>query len=448
MNKVKLCKDRFEDIVAFIMGELDHAAVAELQDHIAQCDKCRAVHDTLVKEEKEVRSGFETLARGLDPIEQAVLGQQQQQAKVRIKISNNHFLKRVKNMIIKHKRLSVAAATLTALAASLVLCTMLFSTPTVAYALEQTVEAIKNVTSYHVKITPAADLGAGLHEAWVQLNPDGSPLQARMDILSPDDGPKVVVLSDGKAEVWFKKKNSFVILRDKRAFQQLMKERAVFDPKLAFEELQAAQRAGKIQIVTKEPTKEGEPITLTVTSKATPDRRTVVEVDAETKLVQRAITYHRRDGQWEQVEQREYLDYNKVIDPKVFKPELPKDVMKVDNIKRPPGLVRGDLTKEQIATKVAREFFEALIAKDYKKAGLIYSGIPAKKMEELFGRHEFNRIVEIGKPKAGIHPDPTALAVPVKVEWEVNGKKTVKPFLPYVRPVHGQPNRWNICGGI
>ncbi len=545
MNVSEHCNDRFEDIVAFVMGELDHAAAAELQDHISQCDECRAAHDILLEEEKEVRSGFEALARSLNPIEQAVLGHQQHQATVRINVSNNHFLKRVKNMFITHKRLSVAAAaTAMALAASLVLYVTLFSSPTAAYALEQTVQAIKNVISYHVKITPAAELG----EAWVQLKPDGSPLQARMDLLSPHDGPKVVVLSDGKAEVWFKKKNSFVIVRDKKALKRLMKMRAIFDPKLAFEELQAAQRAGKTQVVTKEPVEKGDPVTLTVTSKATPDRREVYEVDPKTKLVQRVTTYDRHDGQWEQVEQREYLDYNKVIDPKVFKPELPKDVMKIDDIKRPPGLVKGDLTDEQIATKVAREFFEALIAKDYKKAGLIYSGIPAKKMEELFGRHEFNRIVEIGKPKAGLHPDPTALAVPVKVEWgmsspqkmvkpvdvviqstdaatakkavreafeallredyaaalqilkkpddpqkghsaadiksfeegykrnkylriveigepvpdpktgtskvpvkielEVKSFKGVRQFRPYIRPVHGQPDRWNICGGI
>jgi hypothetical protein len=33
-----------------------------------------------------------------------------------------------------------------------------------------------------------------------------------------------------------------------------------------------------------------------------------------------------------------------------------------------------------IAAKVAREFFEALIAQDYEKAGLLYAGMPAARM--------------------------------------------------------------------
>ena len=442
MNVTKHCKDRFEDIVAYVMGELDHAAALELQDHIARCDKCREVHDVLVAEEKEVRSGFEALSRSLGPIEQTVLGQRQHQATVRINVSNNHFLKKVKNMILTHKRLSVAAAaTVTALAAGLVFYVSVFSSPTAAYALEQTVQAIKNVTSYHVKITPAAELG----EAWVQLNPDGSLLHARMDLLSPSDGPKVSILSDGKAEVWSKKKNFFLIVRDKRAVKELMKMRAIFDPKLAFEELQAAKQAGKMQIVTKEPAKKDEPVTLTVT---TPDRREVYEVDSKTKLVQRVTSYLRRDGKWEQMSLREYLDYNKPIDPKVFKPELPKDVVRVDYIHNKIGLAKGNLTDNEIAKKVAREFVEALIAKDYKKAGLIYSGIPAEKMKAGYGRLKFLRIVEIGKPKTGQHPDPTTLQVTVKVELEKKGHKIVHQFTAYIRPVHGQPGRWNISGGM
>ena len=52
MNIAKHCKDRFEDIVALVMGELDPSAALELQDHIALCDKCRRTRDVLVEEEK------------------------------------------------------------------------------------------------------------------------------------------------------------------------------------------------------------------------------------------------------------------------------------------------------------------------------------------------------------------------------------------------------------
>ncbi len=141
--------------------------------------------------------------------------------------------------------------------------------------------------------------------------------------------------------------------------------------------------------------------------------------------------YRRQDNQWKEFKLIEYLDYNKPIDPKVFDLDLPSDVVKVDEIKRPPGLVRGNLTKEQIATKVAREFFEALIAKDYAKAGLIYGGIPAEKIKVGYGRLNVSRIVEVAKPVAGLHPDPTALAVSVKVVC--GDKKWIQEFAPQVR---------------
>ena len=117
-----------------------------------------------------------------------------------------------------------------------------------------------------------------------------------------------------------------------------------------------------------------------------------------------------------------------------------------DNLKI--GLEKGNLTDSEIATKVAREFFEALIAEDYEKAGLLYEGIPAKKMKEVYGRFKFYRIVEIGKPIAGVgvHPDKTQ--VPVKVEWEGTAGKEVKQFDPYIRAVYGHPDRWGISGGI
>lgn len=347
-------------------------------------------------------------------------------------------------MIRSHKRLTAATAALTALAGGLVLYVSLISASGPAYALDETVQANQHVTSYHVKLTPAAELG----EAWVQLNPDGTPLRARMDLQSPGDGAKVVILSEGKAEVWFKDKKSRVFIPEKDALKRVMEMRNLADPKLVFEKIQADQKAGKVEVESKEPGKEGKPITLTVTPKDKPGFRLVYEVDPKTKLAKRMIAYRGSGDQWEQTALTEYLDYNQQIDPKVFQLELPEDVVTVDQIHRKPGLVKGDLSDEQMATKVVREFFEALIAEDYEKAGLILEGMPGQKIKEVFGRFKFFRIVEIGEPKPAPNPLMRALQVPAKVEWEVEGRKEVREFSPFVRPPHGQPDRRVICGGI
>jgi len=442
MTLAKECNDRFEDIVALVMRELDAPAARELQEHIAVCDRCRVARDAFVEEEQEVRSAFEAVARSLGPVEQAVLQEQYHDSRVRVGVPSNHLLGRVRTMILEHKRLSVAtAATVTALAVSLLLYVSLFSFSGVAYALEQTAQANDHVKTCHVRFTPAE----GMSEAWIQLNPDGTPLRARMDFRKTDDGDKVVILSANKAEVWFKDKKSHLFVTEKGALTRIKQMQTEWDPKLAFEALQARKASGKVQVSTKEPTKRGEPITLTVTSHDRPDRREVYEVDPNTKLVERVTTYRRQNGQWEQVQLIEYLDYNKEIDPQVFQFDLPKDVFTVDQINRKIGLEKGNLTNDEIATKVAKQFFEALIAEDYEKAGLILEGIPAEKMKEMLGRFKFRRIVEIGKPQPGPRPEMRAIQVPVTVE--MMGSQTRK-FAPLIRPVYGHPDRWGICGGI
>ena len=143
-----------------------------------------------------------------------------------------------------------------------------------------------------------------------------------MEIFSPDDGPKVSIVSKDKAEVWFKMKHCHVILDDKPMTEKIFKEieatRAYYDPKLAFEQLQADKKAGKVQVETREPTEEGQPVTLTVTSKETPDKQQLYDVDPQTKLVERVFDMGRKDGRWQVVQMREYLDYNKEFDPSVF----------------------------------------------------------------------------------------------------------------------------------
>ncbi len=369
--------------------------------------------------------------------------------------SRNHFLERMLNMVQTHKRLSVAsAAAVAALAAGVALSISLVSPSGRAYALEETAQANNHVTSYHVKIIPALSLG----EAWVQLNPDGTPMQVRMDFQDPlflMDGAKVSILSKEKAEVWFKDKKSLLFCPPENGLlQRVSKMRQLADPKLAFERLQADKAAGKVEVETRQPARDDEPIVLTVTSRTNPDRKHVYEVNSRAKLVERITTYRRNGRNWEQASQQQYLEYNQPIDPKVFQLEVPKDVTVFDQINRKPGLVKGDLTEDEIARKVAREFFEALIARDYDKAGLIYGAWPAEKLKERLGEVKFLRIVEIGKPtpppvliRALQAPDKS-LQVPAKVEIEIKGRREIRDYSAGVRALARQSDRRVIFNGI
>lgn len=316
---------------------------------------------------------------------------------------------------------------------------------TVAYALEQTLEANLGLQTIHIRIKPA---GKGLSEAWAQFGEDGKLLRLRMIFPSTEDGAKEVVWQEDKAEVWFKTKKGATVVHEKEMLKRFPDMMTAFDPKVAMEQLHKAQAEGKVVIETKEPSVEGEPITLVVSFNDSLDKREIYRIHPQTKLVEQIERYHLVDDQWDSVSRHEYLEYNQEIPPEIFVLDIPPDVTRVDTTTQEVGLSKGDLTDDQIAVKVAREFFEALIAKDYGRAGVVYSGMPASKMEEIFGKMEFLRIVSVGDPTP--HPNVLTrfLQVPCEVELRVEGQTHVKKFMPNIRAVYNQPDRWAIGGGI
>jgi len=316
---------------------------------------------------------------------------------------------------------------------------------TVAYALEQTLEANLGFRSIHIRVEPA---GRGVHETWAEFGEDGKLLRLRMNSPKTEDGEKEAVWQGDKAEVWFKTKGHLLVIRDKTTAERVTKELASFDPKVIVEQLHEAQSKGKVKIETQDPSAKGGPITLVVSFSDSPDQREIYQIDPQSKLVEQLKRYRLVNGKYELLEHVEFLEYNQAIPPATFVLNVPADVTRIDWTTQEVGLPKGDLTDDQIAVKVAREFFEALIAKDYRRAGSIFSGIPASKMEEVFGKVEFLRIVSVGNPTP--HPDARTrfVQVPCEVELRMDGKTRVEKFTPYIRAVEGQPDRWSIDGGI
>jgi hypothetical protein len=155
-------------------------------------------------------------------------------------------------------------------------------------------------------------------------------------------------------------------------------------------------------------------------------------------------------GEYELIDWIEYYDYNQQIDPATFVfDDLPSDIRHIDQTTQDIGLEQGNLPDEEIAVKTVREFYEAVIAKDYTKAGRIYGNNPAAKIEEMFKGVKIIRIISIDEPKPHPSPGVGGFMVPCKLEIEKDGiKSEYEPYGPGVRPVRGQPNRWNIHGGV
>jgi hypothetical protein len=361
--------------------------------------------------------------------------------------------------IIMYKTITkLAAAAIIIIGVTFGLTTLLnHGTP--AYALDQTIEANHSVRYLHIKDFYRSHQDEP-KEFWVECDEFGQIKNARLYMPewdAPEDGAKVGVWNDGIAQVWFKKKNSILIFRNKTVAAMMLKLVEQSDPRLAVQRLYELQQQGKVKIAIDEPSDKAEPIVVTATyppEDSRPGRRHVLYVDQATKLVNAIEFYQLKDGQYEYQGVQEHYDYNVPIDAKMFAldDEVPADVIRVDQVTQEVGLAQGELTGEQVAVEVVRQFFEALIKKDYEKAGMLFGGIPASNIQQWYGKLNVVRIVSIDKPRPHPIPGVGGFVVPCEVELQAkDGTKSIwKPYGPAVRPVdpESQPHRWNLHGGI
>ncbi len=343
-------------------------------------------------------------------------------------------------------KLAVAAVIMAAVVLSI---SIWDKTTPAAYALEQTVEANNSVRYIHIR-----EIVAGHEdepkELWLETNEEGQVKNVRISMPSwdaPQDGAKLVVWKENKAQVWMKKKNVLVTVGDKAVADKMLKLAEAYNPKLAVERLYKQKEEGKVEIEIEEPSDQSKPIVVTATG---PGRRQVLSVDPATKLVTTIKFYQAKDGEYQYQSLLELNGYNKPIDSKMFTlDEVPADVIRIDQTIQEVGLEQGNLTDEEAAAEVVRQFFEALIANDFAKAGQLLEGAPADFIQKQFGQIKFVRVVSVGP--VGPHPIPQTrgLVVPCTLEIEQDGKivqwerKGIG-----VREVYNQPGRWTIFSGI
>ncbi len=356
--------------------------------------------------------------------------------------------------IMKNRIAKLAAAAVVIIAVMLSINAWDKLTPA-AYALEQTIQANHTVRSLHIKdFSPGEDEPK---ELWLEFDDQGQVKSVRVYMPewdSPSDGAKIVVWQDGKAKIWFKKKNALLTVREERLAQQMLGLAYRVDPRLAMERLYGREQQGKVKVEIDEPSDSAEPIAVTATydpEGSRPGRREVLFVDQVTRLVTAMEVYQLKDNEYQQVGRMEFHDYNQQIDVQMFAldDEVPADVVRVDQTTQEVGLAQENLTDQQVAVEVVRKFFEALIAGDYAKAGQLMEGAPADLIQKQFGQTKFLRIVSVGP--AGPHPVPETkgLVVPCILEIDNDGQTIQwKRDQIGVREVYNQPGRWTIFGGI
>lgn len=395
------------------------------------------------------------------------------------------------SIVLKNPITQYAAVAAVLIMATALSITFLSESATPAYAIEQTIQANHSVRYLHIKnfvekayvgqmfnMMAEQMLGKGAvqssqiqhlaksvveshqegpldpMEFWTEFEPSGQLKQMRFikpAWMGQNDGKTIIVWQDNKAKLWIEKKNILATVKDKTFADQMRQAVEQVDPKLAVINLQNQHADGNVQLQFDEPADKSEPIVVTATSAedVVPFQRTVLFVDQATKLVKSAEFYQLRDGEYQKMLTLEYSDYNQPIDPEIFTlKDIPADAMVIDQTAQDVGLAQGDLTDKQVVIEITRQFIEALMKKDFAKAGRLFGGAPAESIERVYGNIKFIRIVSIGETvskRQGYGGD----FVSHKVEIEEGGKVVIWNANPaQVRQVHGQPGRWEIAGGF
>ncbi len=320
-----------------------------------------------------------------------------------------------------------------------------------AYAIEQTIEANNNVRYLHIKIYTADEKEP--REGWLEFDRDGQVTKARINLPAwffPTDGARVIVWKEDIEQVWDKSKNILGTMKaNKDTKEQLTAFLRKVDPRLAVKHIYELESQDKVKIEIAEPSDKTESITMTVTyslESSTPTQRKVLHIDPVTNLVSSIELYQLKNGEYQYDSTIELDEYNQSTNAQMFdlQNEVPSDVTHVDQTANDVGLAQGQLSDEEAAVEVVRQFLKSLIAEDYTRAGRLFP-ILANQLQQQFGSVKFLRIVSIGPAVPNPELETKGFNVSFTIEIEENGKRITPTFEGIkVQQLRNQPSRWVI----
>jgi len=366
-------------------------------------------------------------------------------------------------MIMKNRITKPAAACAIIAIAAVLVMYLERATPS-AYAIEQTIEANRGIKQLYFEYYAPSDSKVA-KECWVEFDETGQPKNVRTN-LHKHGGEQLIVQvwREGNTQMWRKEKNMLLCFEAEAYTAKIFYFVSRYDPRRAVETLYEQQKKGRVKVEIEEPPNRSDPIIIRGTfvpgkylleRPNMPSFRDVLYVDRKTKLVTAIEVYELRDGEDKYRGVWKYSNYDKPFDADVFdlEDELPQDVRRIDMMALDIGVEVGDLPEEEVAVKVVRQFYEALMEKDCAKAikfmGSSYDpddrAEKQRELEQLLEQLSVVRIVSIGEPKTRATDPVPALRVPCIIECEKDGEiiKHSEPRI-VVGQVLGVLDRWAI----
>ncbi len=318
-----------------------------------------------------------------------------------------------------------------------------------AYALDQTLDAVKDIRYFHFQFLKGSDQLN--KEAWVEYDPNGSIRNVRVNYY---DMNTVAVWSDGISQYWWRDRKDLCIYEDSEYTEKILFFVRRYDPRQAITYLQERAREGGIHVDIDQPQRDADPVTVAVAydpntfliGKAQPRMRELFRIDPRTKWITQVEIerfeqdHYVRQGIWE------YVDYNRPFDPNTFnlKSEAPADVNVSDTTGIVMGIQQGGLSDEDTAVQLVREFLNAWAAKDYDKAAQLHGYAALGETHSLatvLSRKRILKVVSLGPPVRAEQP-LRGLFVPGEVAFEENGRQRVMHLKAHVSQY--SEGRWRI----
>ena len=364
----------------------------------------------------------------------------------------------IRNIVMKSPITKLAAAAVIIIAVTLGLTTILDKSISPAYAIEQTIEANRIMRSLHLKYFDSSGNDVA-QECWFEFDESGQSKNVRINWSEWMAGGEKVVWNREKTEIWNKKQGVLHIFDDEIYTARILALTSKENPRLSVERFYELKKKGEAKIEIQEPANKSKPVIVTVTGLGKNINRYILSVDQATKLVTSIEWYQLKDGEYKYQGVKEYYDYNVPIDTKMFSldDDISPDATCIDTRTQDVGLPQESLTDKEIATKVATQFFEALINRDYTKVSQICGGLPANEIQQgsgklwvaFLGKLNVMRIIAMGEPYTYENPHKDVfsyLSVPCVVEAEIQGKTFTRPMSPLIRQVLGRRERWMVHG--
>jgi hypothetical protein len=335
-------------------------------------------------------------------------------------------------------KLAVAAAIIIVVTLSINLWDK--STPS-AYAFEQTVEAMQGKRSFHIQTYFQQ---RRKDEFWAQFDEEGKLIRFRQHEGEGPKGTMVTLWEDSVLSQYYPPPWGIHLMSRVDNTGGGMEGLEEFDPETIVQEIHALVDDGRAIMEIQDPSLYADLMTIQVTRTDDKSLRQVLVVDPDTKFVVRVDNYWGQDGEQVFHKGTEVLEYNEIMDPRLFQPDFPEDTIIIDQVSQEVGLAQADMSDEEAASETLRQALEAWAAADYARAGKLFGGAPPELLlkENYSGLQPIN-IISIGQPVPVRYIKP---AFNVKCTYEVEHDGQVKTVSPTfgVTAVNGQPGRWYV----